>query len=127
MSQSVKRKVKVYTPEFRTQAIKLILEQGGNIVQTAENLGIPPGTLNNWVCKIKNGKWSLDSENVTALKIDHNDRSPPTKPGYISQKLHDQLIAEQKKSAELERQVRRLTMEREILKKAMAYCLDAPK
>lgn len=127
MSKSVKRETKVYTPEFRIQAVKLVLEQGGTIAQTAENLGVPFATLNNWVNKVKRGKWNLDPNNVKAVKATADSQPVAAKSPNLSQKHYDQLGAGQKKIAELERQVRRLTMEREILKKAMAYCLDVPK
>ena len=126
MSKSVKRELKQYTPDFRSQAIKLAIEDG-NVHKTAKNLGVPFGTLKTWVSKVKSGEWSVGADNVNSVKIERTDKAPVNKPNHISQKLHEQLSAEQKKTAELERQVRRLTMEREILKKAMAYCLDAPK
>lgn len=119
---------KYYTPEFRLQAIKLALGKDKSISQTAKDLGVPAGTLHTWVSKVNKGIWNLADNNVTALKVDLPVSNSSQKSSTsISQKLHEQLSAEQKKSAELERQVRRLIQEREILKKAMAYCLDVPK
>lgn len=126
---SLKQKsAKSYTPEFRLQAIKLALSKDKSISQTAKDLGLPLGTLHTWISKVNKGVWTIADENVTAVKINSPLNNSGQKPStIISQKLHEQLSAEQKKSAELERQVRRLMQEREILKKAMAYCLDVPK
>ena len=117
------RSAKSYTPEFRLNAIKLAQSGEKSISQTAKDLGVPLATLHTWVQKASKGEWLVAEENVTAVKVDKQG----AKGNNISQKLHEQLSAEQRKSADLERQVRRLTQEREILKKAMAYCLDVPK
>jgi len=121
------RAIKTYTPEFRLQAIKLAQSKSKSISQTAKDLGVPLATLHGWVSKVDKGVWSVADENISAVKIDSTVTSSIQKSSHVSQKLHEQLSAEQKKSAELERQVRRLMQEREILKKAMAYCLDVPK
>jgi transposase len=129
MSQSSlkQRLPKSYTPEFRTQAIKLAQTRDKTMSQTAKDLGVPVGTLHSWVRRNETGEWSVPLETVEAVKIDKTSTSSSLKAPSISQKLHEQLGAEQRRSADLERQVKRLTQEREILKKAMAYCLDVPK
>ena len=38
-----------YAPEFRAEAVKLVLEQGLTQPEAAERLGIPKGSLPNWV------------------------------------------------------------------------------
>jgi transposase-like protein len=118
------RLYKSYPPEFRTQAIKLALTKEKTIAQTAKDLGVPIGTLNSWVRRAEKGEWTVPDENLVAVTV---EKSSIGNVQNISQKLHEQLGAEQRRSAELERQVKRLTQEREILKKAMAYCLDVPK
>ena len=115
------------TPEFRTQAIKLAQTKDKTMSQTAKDLGVPVGTLHSWVRRHETGEWSVPLETVEAVKIDKTSTSSSLKAPSISQKLQEQLAAEQRISADLERQVKRLTQEREILKKAMAYCLDVPK
>ncbi len=119
-----KKQAKVYTPEFRINAINLAKEGGKGISETAKNLGLPITTLHAWITKANKGDWSMPDENITVTKV---DRQASPKSTGMTQKLHEQLSAEQKKSAELERQIRRLTQEREILKKAMAYFVDVPK
>jgi len=124
-SKSKQNLAKSYTPEFRIQAIKLAQSQEKSISQTAKDLGVPLSTLHTWVQRAENGEWPIAEENISAIKLNKPVTAP--KSAGISQKLHDQLVFEQKKSADLERQVKRLMQEKEILKKAMAYCLDVPK
>jgi transposase len=38
-----------YTPEFREEAVKLVIETSRPIAQVARELGIVEGTLGNWV------------------------------------------------------------------------------
>ncbi len=40
-----------YDPEFREGAVRIVRETDKPIVQVAEDLGIHPGTLGNWVKK----------------------------------------------------------------------------
>jgi len=123
---SIKHKVaSAYTPEFRLNAIKLAQSGEKSFSQTAKDLGIPVTTLHAWISKANKGEWSVPDENITSTKIDRQTSNG--KSSGLTQKLHEQLNAEQKKSADLERQVRRLTQEREILKKAMAYFAEVPK
>ena len=42
-----------YDPEFREGAVRIVRETGKPIAQVAEDLGIHPGTLGNWVNKDK--------------------------------------------------------------------------
>jgi transposase-like protein len=42
-----------YTAEFRAEAVKLVWEEGLSLEGTAQRLGIPKGTLGNWVAKAK--------------------------------------------------------------------------
>ena len=44
-----------YTPEFRAEAVKLVLEQGLSQREAANRLGISKGTLANWVVAAKSG------------------------------------------------------------------------
>lgn len=127
-SRLKQRSLKSYTPDFRIQAVKLVRTNEKSIAQTAVDLGIPIATLHTWIKKVETGEWSIEGDNLTAVKLEKPvTDSSNSKVSSSSHKLHEQLCAEQKKNQELERQVRRLTQEREILKKAMAYCLDVPK
>jgi transposase len=46
-------KLKTYTPEFRAEAVKLVLAQGLSQEEAAQRIGIPKGTLANWVSAAK--------------------------------------------------------------------------
>lgn len=98
---SEKRKFKKYDESFKEETIKLVLEQGLSISQAARDLGLSPSTLHSWIKKTK-------------LPLPQNSNSSGNK-------------AQDPKIIELEKQVKRLTMEREILKKAMAFFVDLPK
>jgi transposase len=82
-----------YTPEFRADAVRLIFEQRRSVADVARSLGVPMTTLHSWGCDAKEG------DPVGARR-----RSP-----------------EQEEIARLRRQLRDVTEERDILKKAAAY------
>lgn len=42
-----------YSPEFRAEAVKLVLEQGLSREKAAKRLAVPKGTLANWVVTAK--------------------------------------------------------------------------
>jgi len=79
------------------------------------------------VRKNETGEWSVHEENLDAFKIHKTSTSSSLKAPSMCQKRHEQLDADQRRSADLERQVKRLTEEREIPKKALEYALDVPK
>jgi transposase len=47
MGESMKKETRSYTPEFRAEAVKLVLEQGLSLEATAQRLTVPKGTLSN--------------------------------------------------------------------------------
>jgi transposase len=89
-----------YTAEFKAEAVKLVTEQGLSHQEAAQRLGIPKGSLSNWVSQQRN-----------------RTRSPAgtAAPGELTR---EQLQAE---VARLRRELARAEMEREIVKKAAAY------
>ena len=48
-------KLTTYTPEFRAEAVKLVLAQGLTLHEAAKRIAIPKGTLANWVSAAKRG------------------------------------------------------------------------
>src|ERR1700759_1464722 len=42
------RKRRVYTPEFKTEAVKLVTEQGYSVAEAARSLGIHETLLRSW-------------------------------------------------------------------------------
>jgi transposase-like protein len=86
-------KYRKFTPEYRAEAVKMVIETSRPIAKVARDLGINEGTLGNWVLKYRN---------------EHP----------ISEEL---TIDERAKLKELERENRELRMERDFLKKAAAF------
>lgn len=87
-----KKKTK-YTKEFKLEAVKLVKEQGYTQAEAARSVGIEAKSLSRWI-KEAGGQHKL------------------TKPV---------LTAEQEELERLRKEVKRLRMERAILKKATAF------
>ena len=88
------RSKKSYSPEFREEAVKLVIETSRPIAQVAKELGIVEGTLGNW---------------VNAYRREHAGEEPPL------------ASPERAELAELRRRTRELEQENLFLKKAAAY------
>ena len=82
-----------YSPEFKDEAVKQVIDKGHAVVDVAKRLGIAEGVLYSWVSKFK--------------KTDEPESSD--------------LKAMQVEMAKLKAELRRTTEERDILKKAAAY------
>jgi transposase len=93
-----KKELRTYTPEFRGEAVKLVLEQGLSLETAAQRLSVPKGTLGNWVKAAKRGT-------VTGVVA----------PGGRSVAELEAEIAKLRKELVVER------TEKEVLKKAAAY------
>lgn len=93
MSQKARNQ---YSQEFKEEAVKLITEQGYGVSEAARNLGINPNVLGRWKRKFEEAK---------------DGKQPGTGLGE----------GEKAELARLRDEVRRLKMEREILKKAAAF------
>lgn len=94
------RKYQKFSPEFREQAVRLVLDGSRPIAQVAKELGINEGTLGNW---------------VNQYRAAHADDEPP-----MTAKERAQL-------AQAQRENRELRMENEFLKKAAAYFARDPR
>ena len=86
-------KYRKYTPEYRQEAVKLVLESGKPTAEVARELGIHEGTLGNWVNS-------------------HRREHP------VSEELS---LPERARLRELERENRDLRLQAEFLKKAAAF------
>jgi transposase-like protein len=82
-----------YPKEFRRDAAALVIDQKRTVVDVARELGVVEQTLGNW---------------VRQERIDRGERE-----GLTSE--------EREHIAELERQVKRLTTERDLLKRSVAF------
>ena len=83
-----------FTPEYREEAVKMVIETSRPIARVAKELGINEDTLGNW---------------VAAYRRDHAGEEPPL------------TVSERARLREAERENRELKMENEFLKKAAAY------
>lgn len=90
------KKRKSYSKQFKIDAVKLVTEQGYNISEAARNLGINHGVLRRW-------KKELESDNSKAF------------PG------NGKVTSEKEELIRLRKEVKKLKMEKEILKKAAAF------
>ena len=87
---------KNYSKEFKLDAVSLILEQGYTRAAAAKNLGINPNILGRWVTE-------FESDDGQAFRG------------------NGKLTPELEEIRKLKSQVKRLEMEREILKKATVF------
>ena len=85
---------KKYTEEYKAEAVEFVISSGRPIAEVARNLGINEGTLANWVNKTK-------------------------KNGTVQEKPLD--VAERAELEELRKELQRVKMERDFLKKAAAW------
>ena len=85
-----------FTREFKLEAVKLVKDRGVSYARAAEDLGVHPTQLRNW---------------VKALADDPEHSFPG----------QGQMKPEQSEIARLKREVAKLKAERDILKKAAAY------
>ncbi|ESZ99880.1 transposase [Frankia sp. CcI6] len=90
MSQSRRR----YTPEYKDEAVKLVIDSGRPTSAVTKDLGINEGTLGSWV--------------ATWRRAHHNEEEPLS-------------MSERAQLHELEKENRELRMEREFLSKAAAF------
>ena len=92
-----------YTTQFKEEAMKLVTEKGYTPTSAARELGMPDNTLYQWLWK---AGWRRPAKTTLPLP------GPP---------LSQDPAALQIRVRELEELVRRLKMEKEILKKATAF------
>jgi transposase len=94
-------KRKTYTAEFKREAVRLVTEQHYGVAETARNLGINVNMLRRW-------------------KQEYTANTHAAFPG------HGHLTPEQAELRQLRDEVKRLRMERDILKKAMRFFVNEP-
>ena len=89
----MKRSRRSFTAEFKADAVSLVQQQGYTVGQASQALGIGETALRRWVAQVETEKTGL---------------TPTGKA----------ITPEQQRIQQLERQVKRLEMEKAILKKA---------
>jgi transposase-like protein len=88
-----------FSPQFKAEAVQMVIETGKPIAEVARDLGINDGTLGNW---------------VNAYRRANPEPAEPLSP------------VERARMGELEEENRRLRMENEFLKKAAAFFARTP-
>ena len=87
------KKLNTYPCEFKESAVKLAIESGHPVTQTAKELGINVNTLHTWI-----RKYSKPKELQVIISNSHLDEVK-----------------------QLKKELARVTQERDLLKKAAAY------
>jgi transposase len=93
---------KRYTAEFKREAVKMALQPGNSKAQVARDLGVHENLLRTWVRQFESGRW----ERASGAELKS---------------------AQQQELERLRRELKRVTMERDILKKAVGYFAKEPK
>lgn len=88
-----------FTPEFKREAAALVVEQGYTVNEACKAMGVGDTAMRRW---------------VEQLKSEQQGITPSSKA----------LTAEQQRIQELEKRVKRLELEKEILKKATALLMS---
>jgi transposase-like protein len=83
-----------YSPEFKTEAVRLVVDTSRPIAEVSREIGVHEGTLGSWVNK---------------YRIEHAGDEPPL------------TVSERARLRELERDNRELRMKAEFLGKAAAF------
>ena len=83
-----------YTPEFKEEAVRQVIERGHSVAEVAERLGVSNHSLYNWVKAVKPGKNEIQEQELNDAK---------------------------KEILSLKAQLRRAEEERDIFKKAARY------
>ena len=83
-----------FSPEFKGEAVKMVIESSRAIAEVAREIQVNEGTLGNWVNK---------------YRIEHADEEPPLS------------MSDRARLRELERENRELKMKAEFLGKAAAF------
>jgi transposase-like protein len=64
-----------YPPEFKAEAVKLVTEQGLSQEEAAKRLGIPKGTMGNWIVAAKASNASRGSRISISSRTRRGERS----------------------------------------------------
>jgi transposase len=83
-----------FSPEYRAEAVKRVIESSRPVAQVAREIGILEGTLGNW---------------VAAYRREHAGEEPQLS------------LDERARLREVERELREVKMENEFLKKCASY------
>ena len=103
------RKTWRYSTEFKVRAVKLTMQEGIKVKQVAEGLDIHPFMLSRWRKEYRDGK--LQGDSGGRVTKEPKTRSPSVKA--------------MKENEQLQKEVRRLEKENDLLKKWQRYLAEA--
>lgn len=93
------RERREFSPQFKAEAVQMVIETERSVAEVARDLGVNYGTLRSW---------------VTAWRDDKPQQKPAMSP------------VEQARVNEMQAEIRRLRQENEFLKKAAAFFARTP-
>ena len=93
------RKRPTYSAEFKLEAAQLVVDEGYSVQEAAEAVSVSKSAMDKWVRQLKNERNGS------------NNQSSPLSPDKI-------------KIKELEKRIKRVELEKEILKKATALLMS---
>jgi transposase len=93
------KKRKTFSPEFRLEAAALVVDQGYTVKAACDAMGVSKSTMENW---------------VRQLRQERRGQTPKASA----------MTPDQRRIQELEKQLRRVETEKEILKKATALLMS---
>jgi transposase len=91
---------RVFSPEFRLEVAQLVADQGYSVREAAKAMDVGVSTVSKWVCHLKRERLGLTTDGVSAL------------------------TPEQRRIKELEKRIKRIELEKEVLKKATAFLMS---
>ena len=92
--------MKKFSPEFKAQAASLVLDSGYTLKEAAEASNISLSAITSWVKQLKQERSGTTPQNVSAI------------------------TAQQQQIQTLEKRIKQLELEKEILKKASALLIS---
>jgi len=102
MNEETRKRSRVFSREFKEGAVRMVVGQGRKQSEVARDLGLNANVLSRWVLQ---------------YKADRQDAFP----GKGKLKLEDE------RARKLENELKRVTMERDILQKAIGYFAERPR
>lgn len=90
---------RTFSPEFRLESAQLVVDQGYTIKAACESMGVSKSTMENWVRQLRQERQG-ETPKATAM------------------------TAEQRRIQELEKTIRRIETEKDLLKKATALLMS---
>ena len=89
-----------FTPEFRLESAELVVDQSYSVKEAAEAMGVGKSTMDKWVRQLRTERSGGQISSATPMTPD------------------------QRKIRELENRIKRVELEKEILKKATALLMS---